>query len=92
MKGAVYCDCGTCLIPLEQARRLNKYRLDVLTIPFFTIKKEHTEGIAMVSQKDKKTYYQATLAARSARKIIFLSMHDRFLNHKSCRESQMAIG
>ena len=39
MEGIIDCDCSTCLIPSEEAKRLNKERHDVLTISFFTINK-----------------------------------------------------
>ena len=38
------------LVPSEQGRKLNKERLDVLTIHLFTNKRRHTEGIAVVVQ------------------------------------------
>ena len=42
---------GTCLIPSEKVRRLNKQRHHVHTIPFFTISNGYTEGIAVVNQE-----------------------------------------
>ena len=68
-RGMIYCACGTCLIPLEQVRRLNKERIEVLTIPFFTIKKgENTEGIVVVVQNGRqKLYHQAKLASRKSK-------------------------
>ena len=38
MEGIMCCDCGTCCVPSEEARRLDKERPDVLIIPFFTFK------------------------------------------------------
>ena len=41
-RGMIYCACGACLLSLEQVRRLNKERIEIPTIPFFTIKKWRT--------------------------------------------------
>ena len=51
MEGIVCCDRGTCLIPSEQARRLNKERYDVLTIPSLLLKSEQTGELDTVDQK-----------------------------------------
>ena len=40
----VYCDCGTCSVPTEATRELNRERNDVLTITNFTIKKGGNRG------------------------------------------------
>ena len=49
----MYCDCGTCLIPSEEeARRLNKERFDVLTLPYLQFQKEeHSGELGMVYLK-----------------------------------------
>ena len=39
MEGILYCDCGTCFLPSEEARRLNKECYVFLTVPFFPITK-----------------------------------------------------
>ena len=91
MKGVTYCDRGTCLIPSEQVRSRNKECFDVLTRPLFTI----TRGALRVyrcEQSEEKTYYQAKEGARKARKHKYLSIHDRFLGHRSHHDSQAATG
>ena len=43
-EGTPQCDCGTCLIPSEEARTLKKARYDVLAIPFFPNEKGSKPG------------------------------------------------
>ena len=42
--GTVYCDCGTCLVPAEVSRTLNRERFDTLTILDFLIKQGGSHG------------------------------------------------
>ena len=43
-QGIVYCTCGQSLIDSESRRKLNKLRLDALSIPNYVIKKGPTHG------------------------------------------------
>ena len=43
-QGIVYCTCGQCLSDSESRRKLNKLRLDALSIPNYVIKKGPTHG------------------------------------------------
>ena len=93
MRGMVYCDRGSCLIPSERVRRLNKERFEVLTIPFFSIKKkEHTEGAVVVVQSGKSYTTKPNWLQEKAKTKNFSFIQDRILNQESYRESQMAIG
>ena len=51
IEGIVYCDCGVSFILPEQARRLNKERYDVLTVPFFTIKRGANRELGTADRK-----------------------------------------
>ena len=42
--GIVYCTCGTCLRHSQKNRKLNKDRLDVLSLPNYVIKKRARHG------------------------------------------------
>ena len=94
MRGMTHCVCGTCLIPLERVRRLNKERFEVLTIPFSlpSKKKEHTEGIVVLVQNGKSYTTKPNWLREKAKTKKFSSIQDRSLDQESYRESKMAIG
>ena len=48
------CDCGTGLLPSEEARRLNKERNDDRTIPSSQLKTEQPGELVTVAQKIKR--------------------------------------
>ena len=77
MKGVVYFDRGSCLVPSDQVRRRNKKRFDVLTIPFFSIRKGTHQGYRLQCEQ-QQAYHQAKEAARSAKKNGIISIHVRF--------------
>ena len=58
-----YTDCGTCLIPSEQVRQLNKEQFDVLTVPFFTIEQGTYRGYRCGRSDERKSYQQAKVAS-----------------------------
>ena len=43
-QGIVYCTCGQCLVESESRRKLNKLRLDALSIPNYVMKKGRSHG------------------------------------------------
>ena len=87
----LHCDCGTCLIPSEQVRQLNNEQFDVLTIPFFTIEKGTYRGYRCDRSDERKSYQQAKVASWKAKTKGFSSIHDRFLQQESYRNSEMEI-
>ena len=87
MEGIVYCDFGTCLIPQDQARRLNKERYDVLTT-----RKRANRGARHVLSEDQRAYHQAKDPLRKGIKKKYKSILHRFQAEESCRNSQSNTG
>ena len=52
----VYCICGHFLVECESRRKLNKLRLDALSIPHYVIKKERLHGARHGKTEEQKEY------------------------------------
>ena len=74
------CTCGTRLRPSPKNRKLNKDRLDVLSIPEYVIKKQPSQGARHGPTERKRIYYKAHNALREAKKQGHKAILDRFLN------------
>ena len=98
IQGIVYCSCGQCLIYSESGRKLNKLRLDALSIPDYVIKKGPTHGARQARAKNKNSAIWPGMRGRDAVKKVdsqgehFTGIHDRFLRYSVYRESQLVIG
>ena len=67
-EGDIYCDWGTCVVPSEETRRLNKERYDVLTIPFFYIfLKGASRGARQGRSEDQIVFKQAREAIKKGK-------------------------
>ena len=58
-QGIVYCTCGQCLIDSESRRKINKPRLDALSIPNYVIKKGPNHGARYGKTEERKEYHMA---------------------------------
>ena len=58
-QGIVYCSCGQCLIESEPRRKVNKLRLDALSVPNYLIKKGPTHGGRHGKTKEQTEYHMA---------------------------------
>ena len=91
-QGIVYCTCGQCLIDSESKRKVNKLRLDALSIPNYVIKKGPTHGARHGKTEVQKEYHQAwNTWKRCCEKVDsqgehFAGIHDRFLRDPVNRE------
>ena len=97
-QGIVYCTCGQILVESESRRKLNKLRLDALSIPHYVIKKGRCHGARHGKTEEQKEYRMAWNAWKRCCKKVdsqgehFTGIHDRFLRDPVYRESQLAIG
>ena len=76
--GAVYCTCGSCPIPTENTRLLQK--------------RNANRGAWHGKTDDQREYHQAKVSLRKAHSKIFKSILERFQKQDTYRESQVAIG
>ena len=90
--GIVYFVCGTCLRLSDKHRKLNKDRFDVPSIPNDVIKKGPSHGARHGPPERQRIYYVVNKTARKARKNMYTSRLDRFVNSPCYRDSQTAIG
>ena len=97
-QGIVYCTCGQCLIYSESRIKLNKLRLDALSIPHYVIKKWRCHGARHGKTEVQREYHMAWNAWKRCCKKVdsqgehFTGIHDRFLIDSVCRESLITIG
>ena len=97
-QGIVYCTCGQLLVDSESRRKLNKLRLDALSIPNYVIKKGRSYGARHGKTEELKEYHIAWNPwKRCCKKVDSQSdhvtgIHDRFLRDPVYRESKLAIG
>ena len=97
-QGIVYCTCGQFLVDSESRRKLNKLRLNALSIAHYVIKKGRCHGARHGKTEEQKEYQKAWNAWKRCCKIVdsqgahFTGIRDRFLGDQVCRESQLAIG
>ena len=77
-EGIVYCDCGTCLVPTDLTRKLNRERLDALTILNFVIEKGGSRGARHGQSEVQREHHQANVCFRKAHKNGFNTFLQRF--------------
>ena len=65
----MYCTCGQCLIDSESRRKLNKLRLDALSIPNYVIKKGPNHGARHGKTKEQSTIWPGRRGRDAARKL-----------------------
>ena len=86
------------MIDSEPRRKINKLRLDAISIPDYVIKKGTTHGARHGKTKEQMEYHMAWNAWKRCCKKVdspgehFTGIHDRFLRDPVYRESQLAIG
>ena len=75
-QGIVYCTCGQCMIDSESRRKLNKLRLDALSIPNYVIKKKDLIMVLnMARPKNKKSTTWAGMRGRDAVRKLTLKVN-----------------
>ena len=88
-QGIVYCACGHLLRENESSRHLHQWRLDVLSIPNYVIKKGRTHGHRFGKTKEQRDYHIAHNYRKRCIKRHFEGIHDRLLKDPEFRESQL---
>ena len=97
-QGVIYCTCGHFLVESESRRKVNKLRLDALSIPHYVIKKGRCHGARHGKTEEQKEYHIAfNMWKRCCKRVDsqdehFKGIHDRFLRDHVYRESQLKIG
>ena len=62
----VYCTCGKCVQPTEKSRQFNKDRFDMLSIPGYVMKKNHSRGARHGQSLRQTMYHKARDMLRKA--------------------------
>ena len=94
----IYCTCGHFLVESESRRKVNKLRLDALSIPNNVKKNGRNHGARHGKAKEQIEYYVAFNEWKRCRKRVdaqeehYKEIHDRFLRDQVYRESQLKIG
>ena len=91
-QGIVYCTCEHPLRENESNRHLHQWRLDVLSIPNYVIKKERPRGARHGKTEAQKEHFIAHNARRRCIKKSFKGIHDRFQKDLTYRDSQLKVG
>ena len=91
-QGDIYCTCGHLLVESESSQKINKLRLDALSIPHYVIKKVRHHGARHGKTEAQKEYYVAHNARKRCLKRNYEGIHDRFLRDPVHRDSQLKIG
>ena len=97
-QGILHCTCGQFLVESASRRKIDKLRLDALSIPHHVIKKGRCHGDRHGKTEEPKENHEAWNAwMRCCKKVdsqgeYFTSIHDGFLRDPVYRESQLAIG
>ena len=90
--GILYSTCGTCMIPTEHTRRLNRRTFDALSMPYFVIKKGPPHGARHVNTKAQREYLQAHQCLKKAKKKKYDTTLQRLQQSDTYRESHLTIG
>ena len=91
-QGIVYCTCGHLLVESEASRHLHPWRLDVLSVPNYVIKKGRPHDARQGKTEAQKEHFVARNARRRCMKKNFDGIHDRFQRDPVYRDSQLKIG
>ena len=97
-QGIIYCTCGQFLVESESRTKVNKLRLDALSIPHYVIKKGRCHGARHCKTDEQKDYRVAWNAWKRCCKRVgshgehYKGIHDRILKDQVYRDSQLAIG
>ena len=93
-QGVIYCTCGHLLVESESCEKINKLRLDALSIPHHEIKKVRHHGARHGKTEAKKKYHIAWNAwKRCCKRVDFLGehftgIHDHFLRDHDDNEQE----
>ena len=91
-QGVIYCTCGHLLVEIESSQKINKLRLDALSIPHYVIKKGRPHGARHGKTDAQKEHFVAHNARKRCIKKNFDGIHDRFQRDPVYRDSQLKIG
>ena len=78
-QATVYCICGHLLKESEASQHVHQWRLDVLSIPNYVIKKERPQGARHGRTEAQKEHFIAHNARKRCIKKKFEGTQDRFL-------------
>ena len=88
----IYRTWGHLLVESESTRKLNKLRLDALSIPHYVIKKRRPHSARHGKTEAQKEHFVAHNVRRTCLKKKFEGIHDRFQRDPVYRASQLKIG
>ena len=91
-QGFVYCTCGHLLREYESSRHLHQWRLDVLSIPNYVIKKARPHGARHGKTEAHKEHFMAHNDRKRCIKMNFKGIHDRFQKDLRYRDAQLKAG
>ena len=91
-QGVIYCTCGHFLVESESRRKLDKLRLDDLSIPHYVIKKGRPHGARHCKTEAQKEDFIVFNAWKRCIKKNYEGIYDRLLRDQVYRESQLKIG
>ena len=90
-QGTVYCTCGHLLRGNQSSRRTLQWKLDLLSIPIYVIKKERPHGNRQEKTEEHINHFIAHNLRKRCITKNFEGIHDRFQKDLSFRDSQLRI-
>ena len=90
-QGIVYCTCGHLLRENQSSRGILRWKLDLLSIPNYLIKKEQPHGNRFGKTEEQIKHYIAHNLRKICIKKNFEGIHDRFQKDSTFRDSQLRI-
>ena len=91
-QGIVYCTCGHLLRDNKPSRHFHQWRLDVLSIPNYVIKKGRPRGARHGKTEAQTEHFLAHNARKRCIKNNFKGIHDRFQKDLRYRDAQLKTG
>ena len=90
--GIVYCTCGHFLRKgREENQKFINYTMNLLSIPYYYIKKGRHHGHRFGKKPGDKEYYIANQLKKKCKKKNFQGIHDRFVRDKQFRSRMIQI-
>ena len=90
-EGIVHCTCGHLLRENQSSRRILQWKLDLLSIPNYVIKKGRLHGNRRTKTEAQKDNFIAHNLRKRCIKKGFQGIHDRFQKDSRFRDSQLKI-
>ena len=91
-QGIVCCTCGHLLRENESSQRIHRWKLDILSIPNYVIKKGRLHGNRHGKTEEQREHFIAHNLRKRCIKKNFEGIHDRFQKDLRIRDSQLRVG